>query len=607
MLYETDQARGSAELAAYYLQNGKGTHAYRYFGVHRLVDRQGWCYVFRVSAPGADRVSLVGEWDGWEPWPMLRLESSGVWELYVSAEICPEGLRYKYLIQKGTDMHYKADPYARKSESGGEGASFICTESHYVWSDGAFLSERAQTYTEHTFYSYPMNVYEVELSGWLGASDIAYGGKKSANYREIADLLAQYAADMGYTHLLIHSPCRQGAGKYGLSTWFAPDASLGTPDDFAYFMDRMHKERIGVIMELECCALGTHAAGQMDFDGAGMYTAYRNGKACFDYDDPYATTLLYSAALFWLREFHLDGLYINTRDMVADRSSGNFVRELAHAVHKGVPGALLIIRGAGYRGLTAHSALGGLGYDLLLDFAAESALLDCFSMPASLRLGRMAWRDPAKQLYAESGILALSSEIAARRSVSVMESLHGSHSQKFDAMRLLLMYMTCLPGKKLLFMGNEIGQISAWSIEQGVEWFVQEFDSHKALRSYVKAINALYLHTPALWECDFTKDGLAKVHVENAPEGLIAFKRFNRAGGEVCAVLHFGEQDAKDIRVAVGGRYPYYTCVFSTKEQVQQMRLQTDGLGMLSLDLDGLSGVMLCPVEPAGGFWFENV
>lgn len=607
MIYQTQAANGAEALAAYYLQNGNGTHAYRYFGVHRLRDVQGWWYVFRVAAPSADKVSLVGEWDNWEPVCMHRLGESGVWELVMSADLCPEGLRYKYLIQKGDGLHYKADPYARKSESGGEGASFICTETHYVWQDAQYLADRAQRQDTYERYAYPMNVYEVELSTWLGADKQAELEPDASNYRSLADLLSQYTADMGYTHVLLHSPCRQRSGKHGIITFFAPDAALGAPDDFAYFVDRMHKAGIGVITELECNTPGTHAGGLINFDGGGLYTAEIGGQAGFSYSDPYATTLLYSAATFWLREFHVDGLFVNACDMPCNRQTGDFVRSIALYAKKAAADALLLIRAESCRGLSAGQSIGGLGYDFVIDPRVENALLECFCMSDSLRVGRQAWLDPARYLYGEDGMLALSSAIPIGLSRSVMGSLFGSHSEKFAAMRTLFLYMICLPGKKLSFMGNEIGQITPWSLHDGVEWFMQEFNSHKALREYVKALNRFYLSAPPLWECDYSKQGLCALPIRNAPEGVIAFKRYDRMGREACVVLHFGKGEAKGVRVAVGGRYPYYRQAFTTLEQTDAERMQTDAEGMLTLDIQGVSGVVLEPVEPSGGFWFENV
>lgn len=597
MIYETEQGAGSAELASYYLQNGKGTHAYRYFGVHRLVDRPGWCYVFRVAAPGADAVSLVGEWDGWEPAPMKSTGNAGVWECVVSAAICPEGLRYKYRVQTGQSMHDKADPYARKSEGGGEGASVICTESHYAWQDQGYLQGRAYLQKEHERCAYPMQIYEVSLARWLDEQD--------TGYRKLGDLLSQYAADMGYTHVLLRRPCHQAAGKHGIVTYFVPDCTLGDPDDFAYFVDRLHKQGVGVLLELCCGAAGAHASGLCDFDGRGLYAKKAEQPARLSLDDPYATALLYSSALFWLRQYHVDGLYIDTQDLRPDRHTGELLRTLAAAVRKGMPDALLVLRADGYRGLSVGQALGGLGYDLVLDSRAEQALLDCFAASPAVRTGRRAWLDAARYLYAEDGILALSSALDAKQAGCLMESLFGEVPEKFAAMRLMLLYMTCLPAKKLICMGCEIGQFSP-AFREGMAWFLQDMESHKALRDYVRALNGLYLQTAALWELDSSRDGMAAVVCENAPDCTVAFKRFDRAGREVCAVLHFGDRGADGVRVALGGRYPYYECIFSTDPMPKAMRLQTDGQGMITTDLGPCSGMLLAPLQPAGGFWFEN-
>lgn len=603
MGYETAQSKGGAFLAAYYLQNGKGTHAYRYFGVHRLPEGQGWSYVFRVAAPGADGVALVGEWNAWEPAPMHRIAGSGVWEITWHTDICPEGLRYKFRVQKGERVHDKADPYARMSESGGEGASVICTESHYAWQDEGYLAKRAQRYGDHVRYAYPMQIYEVDPARWLGADPELAGVEPG--YRAVGDLLSQYAADMGYTHLLLRFPGLQNGGRGGMITRFAPDGTLGTPDDLAYLIDRMHKQGIGVLLEIECRFAGTHASGLCDFDGCGLYARTSKEETLLDLTDPHATTLLYSSALYWLREYHADGLYLNAEGMIPDRASGEFVRTLASAVRTGMPDALLLLRAGGYRGLSAGQALGGLGYDFVIDPATEAALLDCFAMTSELRINRQAWREVAKGIYSEDAVLSLSSALCARQAGSVMGSLSGEHAQKFATVRLLYLFMTCLPGKKLTFMGNELGQPSSAALPEGVAWFLRQLPSHAQLFAYVKALNAFYLYTPPLWECDCSKDGLAAVECRDAPRGVIAFKRFDRAGREVCAVFNMSDLPAKGIRLVTGGRYPYYECAFSTSPGTCPARLQTDAEGCVTLDLDPLCGMILTPLVPSGGFWFD--
>ena len=608
MVYEEVSGKGEAELAAYYLQNGKGTHAYRYFGVHRIQDRVGWWYVFRVAAPGADAVFLVGEFNAWEPAPMQKIEGTGIWEIIIGSEICPEGLRYKYRVHTGAHSHDKADPYARMSECSGEGASYICTDRHYVWQDADYLARRAKQYGDRNQYAFPLNIYEVVPSLWFGSEMRQNAGEaKPLDYRMLADLLAQYAADMGYTHVLLPSPCVQGKKQQGIVAMFAPDRSLGTPDDFAYFIDRMHKEGIGVLLELCCVHPGKHSSGLCNFDGDGLYTKQNDNEIFFAYSDPYASTLLYSSALFWMREFHADGLYLDTAGMEAGRESGEFVRGLSYAVRSAMSEALLILRAGCYHGLSAEQSLGGLGYDLVINPHVESALLECFAMTSELRIGRAAWREPLREMFRENAIVALSSALCAQQAGSVFGSLQGTHTEAFAQMRTLLLYLFAIPGKKLLFMGNEIAQPTPANQANGVEWFLRELEQHESLRNYVKSLNSLYLSTPALWECDCSKAGFGYIQCENAPQGVVSFKRFDRVGREICAVFNLSDHPAKDARLDVGGRYPYYSCVFHTNPQEQSIRLQTDGRGYLALELAQMSGMLLMPDPPYGGFWFENV
>ena len=226
-------------------------------------------------------------------------------------------------------------------------------------------------------------------------------------------------------------------------------------------------------------------------------------------------------------------------------------------------------------------------------------------MPIDLRVGRRAWREVARGLYAEDAVISLSSALCARQSGSVMGSLSGTHAEKFAQMRLLYLFMICLPGKKLTFMGTELGQLTSANLPEGVEWFFRQATSHAELFDFVKSLNAYYLQTPPLWECDCSKDGLAGVECKDAPTGVIAFKRFDRVGREVCAVFNMTDQKVRDIRLMTGGRYPYYEAAFSTDPSVSPNRLQTDGQGSVTMDLDPLCGVILTPLAPTGGFWFD--
>lgn len=601
MVYETRQGKGSTELAAYYHQNGKGTHAYCYFGVHRLRERQGFCYCFRVSAPGADRVSLVGEFNAWDPAAMQRIENTDVWELTVVADICPEGLRYKYKIERGEHACYKADPYARQSESGGEGASLIFTESHHSWRDREYLENRLKQYIGQARYSMPINIYEVILGDWLGQADPSLA---PAFYRALGDLLSQYVADMGYTHVLLRQGCAQSGGKDGLVTLFAPDCALGTPDDFAYFVDRMHTEHIGVLLDLPCVYVGTHAGGLADFDFNGLYTSAQSGNRIFNYQDSYATALLYSSACFWISEYHVDGIYVDATDMQATASTGEFLRTLSASVRQRMPDALLILRADSYRGLTAVQDFGGIGYDFVVDNAAEHALADCFCMSQTLRLGRRAWQAVTERLYAEHTLLALSERLAWQGR-SVLGNMNGTQSERFSAMRTLLLYMISLPAKTLSFMGNEIGSVTPYRRGEGVPWFLQELPFHADLQAYVRALGRFYLATPALWECDGVRDAIASVPLENAPDGVVAYKRFERSGREVCILLNFSQTPAERVRVRVGGLHPYRKTVFDTQNKQEQL-FEADAEGWICLDLAGLSGKVLKPQAPLGGFWFEN-
>lgn len=529
--------------------NDKNYRAFEYLGCHRQNDR----YVFRVWAPNALSVSVVGDFNGWDAaiTPMTR-DADGIWSAVVTP--AANGQIYKYAVTGAdgtTTLH--ADPFACHAETGPATGSRIWDISQFPWSDREWMHERAYSDPRNR----PMNIYEVHLGSWRkGESEVW------PNYQKIAPLLAAYCQMMGYTHIELLPVTEypyEGSWGYQVTGYFAPTSRYGTPQDFMAFVDTMHRAGIGVIIDWVAAHFPRDAHGLARFDGTALYE-YADprlgehaewGTLVFDYASPDVRGFLISSALFFLENYHIDGLrcdavssmlYLDYArepgQWLPNRDGGNinydavsFWRELNDAVRDAFPDAFTVAEeSTAYPRVTAPTADGGLGFTFKWDMGFMHDTLDYFRMDPYFR------RDNHNKLtfsmmyaFSERYILAFSHDEVVHGKASMIGKMFGLYDDKFASLRALYGYQFAHPGKKLTFMGSEFAQFIEWDYRKQLDWFLMDYPSHRGMRAWSAALGQLYLSQPALWEIDDSWDGFTWLNPDDADHSSIAFIRFPRS------------------------------------------------------------------------------
>ena len=658
---EEKRSEFSDELAAYYFHQGTNTYAYDYMGVHRLPAVAGrYRYVFRVYAFRAVSVSIVGDFSGWQAVPMERETKNGVWRAYMESDIPFEGMRYKYQVTSAAGaVVLKADPYARSGEWGIRTASIVCTASEHVWEDGTYMQRRRamECDRKNGFWSYPMNIYEVHLGSFMTRDDRGTaGGDAYLSYRELGDRLAEYVGEMGYTHVelmpIAEYPYDASWG-YQITGYFAPTSRYGRPDDLRYMVDRLHRAGIGVILDWVPAHFPGDIQGLADFDGSRMYEYQGDdrvssrtwGTRFFDVGRPEVQSFLISNALYWLREFHIDGL---RADAVAsmlyldyDRRDGEwipnpwggnqnqeaiaFFKKLNCALFEEFPDALMIAEESTAFPLVTHPVhVGGLGFNFKWNMGWMNDVLDYMRTdPLFRRYKRDKLTFSLMYAFSENFILPLSHDEVVHGKKSLIDKMFGTYEQKFAGVRLFFAYQMAHPGKKLTFMGCEFGQFREWDFENPLEWFLCEFEMHEKLRVFVRELNGFYRREARLWQVDFSWNGFDWVHEGGGGSAdtadVLAFKRFDAQGHELLAVFNFSPIPVHGYRCAVGGRHMRYRLLFNTDDRrfggrgqavAEEAALVADdaagGEMYLPLTLPPLSALFLEPV-PAQEFLTERM
>ncbi len=566
----------------YYFHQGTDYRAYEFLGVHR----EPGGYVFRTWAPRADEIYVVGDWNGWERIdPMKKISDGGVWEAHVKCdgEIAEEN--YKYLVVGGGREAYKSDPYAVYDETLVHTASKVYPLPSFKWNDGAWMSERMHNvWHDGRFYSSPMNVYEMHLGSWRTKNgETTYGNENAyLNYREIADQLVPYICEMGYTHvelLPVAEHPYDGSWGYQICGYFAPSSRFGRPEDFMYFVDKLHASGIGVIMDWVPAHFPKDEHGLYEFDGHPTYEYQGKdrmehkawGTRCFDLGRNEVQCFLISNALYWLRHYHIDGLRV---DAVAsmlyldyDRRPGEwtpnvygenksleaiaFLRKLNDTIHAEFSDVMMIAEeSTAWYGVTKSPAVGGLGFNFKWNMGWANDMFDYIQCDPAFRggcHGKLTF--PMMYAYSENYILPVSHDEVVHGKKSLIDKMFGPYEDKFAEMRAFLVYMMTLPGKKLMFMGQEYGQFREWDYQNQLEWFMLDYEKHRKLCDFTAAINHLYLATPALWEIDDGWDGFEWIKVDDDAHNVLAYKRRDTHGGEVFVLINFSGAEWKDYEL----------------------------------------------------------
>lgn len=632
---------------AYYFHQGTDFRAYEYLGSHSYPTNDVYNVVFRTWAPRADAIFVTGDFNGWsDANPMRRITDGGLWEAVITSDTPLTGQKYKYKIISDGVAVYKSDPYAFFSETLSKTASIIYDIGGYEWHDSAWLAARRIIATRHTrtsgdgvkghFYPAPLNIYELHLGSWRtrdGRSN--ENGDAYLNYREIADELAVYVTRMGYTHVEIMPIAEHpydGSWGYQSCGYFAPTSRFGTPQDFMYFVDRLHSSGIGVILDWVPAHFPKDEHGLCNFDGHPTYE-YQGadrmehkgwGTRCFDVGRPEVQSFLISNALYWMREYHVDGLRV---DAVAsmlyldyDRRPGEwipniygdnknleaiaFFKKLNDAIKGEFPDVIMIAEeSTAWPMVTKPPSDGGLGFDFKWNMGWAN---DMFGYVACDPLYRGSIHNrltfPLMYAFSENFILPVSHDEVVHGKKSLLDKMFGSYEDKFACMRAFLTYMMTLPGKKLMFMGQEYGQFREWDYKNQLEWFMLDFEMHRKLRDFTAAINHLYLSVPALYEIDDSWAGFEWISADDSSRCTIAYTRRDTSGGAVHVIINFAGVSWPDYKIRVPRPGVYRTLVDSDAvvfggegriPATYTAKKTKDGTGEITLDLPPLCGVVL--------------
>ena len=577
---------------------GMNFTSYDFLGVHGSAAEDGYAYTFRVWAPNAEAVTLNADFTDWKNGlPMIRESEKGLWSVRVESRESLEGRFYKYAVTgKNGVTHLKADPYAFMSETNLKTASIIRTVSAHQWNDGEWLKKRSATVCPkqrgfkpkvNHYYSAPLNVYEVHLGSWktLGGNNTS-DGEHYMNYRDIADKLAPYVSEMGYTHIELMPVMEHpydGSWGYQVCGYYGPTSRFGTPDDFRYLIEKMHRLGIGVILDWVPAHFPKDEHGLFEFDGEPLYEYTGKHTETSDWDTRYfdvgrpeVKSFLISNALYWIREFHADGLRVDAvapmlyldcegdpetwkQDGTHNPDAVDFFRTLNTAVAEEFPDVLMIAEESSeWPMVTGAIGDGGLGFSFKWNMGWSNDSLDYVKTdPIARQYKHSKLTFPLMYAFSENYILPISHDDVVHGKKSLVDKCFGEYDDKFACMRTLLMYQMTMPGKKMLFMGTEFAQFREWDYKSELEWFMIDYPRHIEMQRFVKAINRFYLENPELWEIDDTWDGFEWIDADAADMNVISYRRRDKKGHEIIVVLNFAPvvRSGYPVRVPKMGRY----------------------------------------------------
>ena len=531
--------------------HGEGTlqEAYRTLGAH-LAEADGVRGVrFAVWAPNAENVTVAGEFNDWDirRHPMRR-RNGGVWELFVPG--LGEGTTYKYNVRSRFAGHQqlKADPYAFECETPPKSASVVWNIDRYQWNDAAWLEQRGKT----DWLKSPVSIYEVHAESWMRDPQ-----GQPLTYREMAVKLVEYVTRMGYTHIellpIMEHPF-SGSWGYQVIGYFAPTSRFGTPDDFRYFVDCCHQAGIGVLVDWVPGHFPKDAHGLVFFDGTALYEHadprkgehLEWGTLVFNYGRNEVRTFLISNALFWLKEYHIDGLRVDAvasmlyldysrqpGEWLPNQFGGNenleaidFLRRFNELAHK-QPGVFTAAEeSTAFPGVSKPVYLGGLGFTMKWNMGWMHDMLDYFSKdPVYRKYQHNHITFSLLYAFTENFVLPISHDEVVHGKSALFSKMPGDEWRQFANVRAFLAYMWGHPGKKLLFMGQDIGQREEWNSSGQVRWELLEFDYHRKLQALVRELNRIYRSSPALYQVDFHYRGFEWVDFRDSANSVIAFLR----------------------------------------------------------------------------------
>lgn len=597
----------------YLFHEGTCSRAYDLLGAHFETRNGVDGVVFRCWAPNARSVSVVGNFNEWRHGanPMKRIDQS-IWEGFVSGLVEYDIYKFSLEGQDGV-IRFKADPYAVHTQTRPETASKLFHLEGYSWGDDAWIRYRR----EHPVYESPLNIYEMNIGSWR-----QYADGNFFSYEKVAEELIPYIKELGYTHVELMPVTEfpfDGSWGYQVTGYFAPTSRYGTPHGFMRFVDLMHQAGIGVIMDWVPAHFPKDAHGLYEFDGGDCYE-YADplkkehpdwGTHIFDYGRPEVRSFLISSAMYWLEKYHIDGLRV---DAVAsmlyldygkqsgqwrpNKYGGNenleaveFLQKMNELIFQEHPDVLMIAEeSTAWTGVTKPVFMNGLGFNLKWNMGWMNDMLHYVALdPYFRQYNHKDITFSFMYAFSENYVLPISHDEVVHGKGSLLNKMPGGYEEKFAGVRVFMAYMMCHPGKKLIFMGAEIGQFIEWNETQGLDWNLLEFDAHRKLQTFFKELNHLYLEQEPLWKKDFDWEGFDWICHSDAGANTVIFRRMDGKGNQVVMACNFSPIHRKGYRfgVTVPGVYKE---IFNTDQE------RYGGNGLVNGDLKAKKG--LCHDKP---------
>ena len=567
-------AAPAAEKRSELFYSGRDCRAFDYMGAHPFVQDGEQGYLFRVYAPEAEKVSVMGEFNDWNrDADYMTRDEQGIWEKFIPN--IPEYAAYKYSVwAKSGDVFDKSDPYGFHFETRPGNATKAYDLDGYEWGDASWLDWRKK----HLPYSNPVNIYECHLGSWKMHEDGNF-----YSYRQLADELVPYVKEMGYTHIefmpLTEYPF-DGSWGYQVIGYFAATSRYGTPKDLMYLIDKAHQAGLGIIMDWVPAHFPKDGCGLVEFDGSHLYE-YADplkmehkewGTRVFDYGKVSTRNLLFSSAMFWIEKFHMDGLRVdavasmlyldynrqgewrpNVHGGRENLEAVDFLRLLNEYILTDHPDVMMIAEeSTAWPMVTKPGYDGGLGFNFKWNMGWMNDML-CYCSADPFFRKDMHDKITFSFMYAfsENYILPLSHDEVVHGKCSLISKMPPPYENQFGGLRALYGYMVAHPGKKMLFMGGEFAQFSEWAYQRGLDWMLLDYPAHRQMQAYVKALNHFYLATPQLWEQDTDWRGFEWISHEDNRNNIIAFRRVAKDGSDIVVVVNFSPEEQQEYRIGV--------------------------------------------------------